>query len=103
MRYLEKCLETTVNENVVRNVDLAKAFDSVPHLRLLGKLESYGVTGNILNWIKAFLSGRSQVVRVNDTNSMPVPVLSSIPVSRDDALIVQGDLNNWKIALGIGC
>ena len=64
MKYLDNCLETIVNVNVVDTIylDFAKAFDSVPHRRLLGKLESYGVTGNILNWIKAFISGQSQVV-----------------------------------------
>ena len=65
MRYLDKCLETLVNGYVVDTIylDFAKAFDRVPHQRLHEKLESYGVTGNILNWIKAFLSRRSQVVR----------------------------------------
>ena len=81
MRYLDKCLETIVNGNVVDTIylDFAKAFDSVPHRRLTGKLESYGIKGNILEWIKAFLSERSQVVRVNGSNSDPVLVLSGIP------------------------
>ena len=36
--------------------DFAKAFDSVPHARLLVKLESYGIKGKLLEWIKAFLT-----------------------------------------------
>ena len=36
-------------------LDFAKAFDTVPHRRLIGKLEAYGIFGNILNWVKAFL------------------------------------------------
>ena len=31
-----------------------KAFDKVPHLRLLHKLEYYGVTSNLLNWLTSF-------------------------------------------------
>ena len=36
--------------------------DSVPHLRLLNKLQSYGVTGKLPDWIKTFLTGRKQQV-----------------------------------------
>ena len=40
--------------------DFAKAFDKVPHKRLLSKLTSYGITGNTHNWITSFLSNRKQ-------------------------------------------
>ncbi|XP_047137111.1 uncharacterized protein LOC124813726 [Hydra vulgaris] len=50
-------------------LDFAKAFDKVPHRRLLQKLESYGIEGNVLNWIKAFLSNRSQRVILGNTSS----------------------------------
>ena len=39
-------------------LDFRKAFDTVPHERLLSKLKGYGVTGKILNWIQDFLSER---------------------------------------------
>ena len=42
-------------------LDFAKAFDKVPHLRLLSKLTSYGITGNTKNWIKSFLSNRKSL------------------------------------------
>ena len=35
-------------------LDFAKAFDSVPHERLLLKLNALGVNGNLLNWIRSF-------------------------------------------------
>ena len=38
--------------------DFAKAFDSVAHMRLLHKLESIGIKGDLLNWVISFLSGR---------------------------------------------
>ena len=35
--------------------DYKKAFDSVPHAKLLTKLGAYGVTGRILKWVRSFL------------------------------------------------
>ena len=43
-------------------LDFRKAFDTVPHVRLLKKLEAYGVAGKLLNWIRDFLSNRKQRV-----------------------------------------
>ena len=60
-------------------LDFSKAFDSVPHGRLLEKLKSYGVVGNLLNWIKSFLTDRSQTVKVGDAKSSEQAVLSGIP------------------------
>ena len=36
--------------------DLSKAFNSIPHRRLLSKIKQFGITGNLWNWIEAFLS-----------------------------------------------
>ena len=60
-------------------LDFAKAFDTVPHNRLLTKLHAYGINGNILQWIKAFLSNRKQRVRVNSSYSKYTNVTSGIP------------------------
>ncbi len=60
-------------------LDFAKAFDTVPHQRLLKKLEGYGITGNILGWITDFLTNRRQRVAVNGSFSSWTPVLSGIP------------------------
>ena len=46
-------------------LDFSKAFDSVPHQRLLAKVDFYGIRGKMLSWIKAFLSNRTQNVSVN--------------------------------------
>ena len=45
-------------------LDFKKAFDTVPHERLLTKLHGYGIRGNIFNWVKDFLSNRSQYVTI---------------------------------------
>ena len=59
--------------------DFEKAFDKVPHKRLLFKLCSYGINGNIINWIKDFLAGRKYRVKVNGSYSSLAHVTSGIP------------------------
>ena len=59
--------------------DFAKAFDSVPHERLLRKIESYGIGGNFLNWIKSFLRDRKQRVVLNGFKSSWSNVVSGVP------------------------
>ena len=103
-------------------LDFAKAFDKVPHKRLLSKLTSYGITGNTHNWIISFLSNRKQRVSVNgpgalsDITDVPsgVPqgsvlgpilflpyindintnVQSSIRLSADDSIIYRKTFSN---------
>ena len=79
--YLNECIEKIANGNVVDVIylDFAKAFDTVPHRRLLGKLESYGIRGKLLKWIKSFLEERKQQVIVNGSKSSIAPVISGIP------------------------
>ena len=60
-------------------MDYQKAFDTVPHRRLLGKLETYGIKNPILGWIKGFLGDRKQRVQVNGKLSEWMPVTSGIP------------------------
>jgi hypothetical protein len=51
-----------------------KAFDSIPHSRLLEKLKAYGIDGNLLHWISHFLRGRRQRVIVTGKMSVWVTV-----------------------------
>jgi len=51
----------------------------VPHVRLLTKLKSYGLAGNLLGWLKSFLSGRKQKVVLNGQSSPWCNVLSGVP------------------------
>ena len=60
-------------------LDFRKAFDSVPHKRLIKKLEKYGITGNLLKWLKNFLNERKQRVVINGKSSKWSDVLSRIP------------------------
>ena len=60
-------------------LDFSKAFDCVPHQRLLLKLKHYGVRGNILSWIEDFLSARTQEIIIEGSKSSPSPVMSGVP------------------------
>ena len=60
-------------------MDFAKAFEKVPHRRLLHKLEYYGIRGSTHKWINSWLSGRTQQVVLDGQASDPVPVLSGVP------------------------
>ena len=57
----------------------AKAFDKVPHRRLLHKLDYYGIRGSTHKWINSWLSGRTQKVVLDGQATDPVPVLSGVP------------------------
>ena len=60
-------------------LDFKKAFDSVPHRRLMKKLEAYDIAGRVWGWIQSFLTGREQRVVVNGAKSQWTKVLSGIP------------------------
>ncbi|KAI8486063.1 hypothetical protein Bbelb_361630 [Branchiostoma belcheri] len=60
-------------------LDFTKAFDKVPHGRLISKLEYYGIQGPTLKRLKAFLTNREQTVVVEGKASAPVKVASVVP------------------------
>jgi len=59
-------------------IDFAKAFDSVSHQKLLHKLQGYGISGNLINWIKDFLFKRLQCTKVGDTLSQYKHLISGV-------------------------
>ena len=60
-------------------IDFAKAFDSVVHSKLCAKVASFGFGGKLLGWIAAFLTGRTQQVKVGKSVSGIINVLSGVP------------------------
>lgn len=60
-------------------LDFRKAFDTVPHERLLIKMKAYGIAGKILDWVQNFLSHRVQRVVLNGAYSGWRDVTSGIP------------------------
>ena len=60
-------------------LDLQKAFDKVPHMRLLTKLKGYGIGGGVYGWISDFLDSRSQRVNVEGESSGLINITSGVP------------------------
>jgi len=59
-------------------LDWKKAFDRVPHDRLLSKLSYYGIRGSLLRWAESFLKGRTQRAVYNGAKSEVTNVLSGV-------------------------
>jgi hypothetical protein len=59
--------------------DFSKAFDKVPHRRLLHKLRAYGICGTLLKWIESWLVGRQQRVVIDGHSSEWKSVTSGVP------------------------
>ena len=60
-------------------MDFAKAFDKVPHHRLIGNVTSMGVEGMVKGWIQQWLEGRKQRVVINGRYSDWTDVSSGVP------------------------
>lgn len=59
--------------------DFEKAFDRVDHFILLYKLERLGIHGDLLRWIKSYLTNRSQAVVLGGYRSDLVRITSGVP------------------------
>ena len=78
---LEKWTEAIDNGHVVDCIytDFMKAFDTVPHRRLVEKMKAYGIEEQIWNWTTAFLNNRWQKIKVNDAESEWMVMKSGVP------------------------
>ena len=73
-RNLDNSLQTDL-----QILDFQKAFDTVPHQRLLKKLDHYGIRGSIWKWIQNWLMNRTQKVVVDGESAQPARVISGVP------------------------
>ena len=62
LKVLDTWTETLDNGGCIDVIycDFIKAFDKVPHAKLKQKIQSYGIKGNIINWIVDLLAHRKQ-------------------------------------------
>jgi hypothetical protein len=60
-------------------LDFSKAFDTVPHRRLLMKLDHYGIRDHTHEWIRQWLTTRKQTVVLDGEASSEVHVDSGVP------------------------
>lgn len=58
--------------------DFAKAFDTVPHQRLLLKLSQLNISNDIIHWITSFLTNRQHSVTIENASSSPASVKSGV-------------------------
>ena len=73
-----RCLDNKIPVDILYR-DYQKAFDKVPHQRLISKLQTHSIDGNVLSWIYNFLRNRTQRVCVRGTYSNVSPVISGVP------------------------
>ena len=62
----------------VAYINFSKAFDTVSHEKLFHCLYCYGICGDLLRWLKNFLTGRTQQIRVGTTLSELIDLLSGV-------------------------
>ncbi|KAF2357291.1 Reverse transcriptase domain [Trinorchestia longiramus] len=60
-------------------LDFQKAFDKVPHERIMAKVEVHGIRRNYSRWIRNWLTGRTQRVVIHDETSDSTLVTSRVP------------------------
>ena len=75
-------ISTAINKkdkNLIIFLDIAGAFDAIPHNYLIQKLENYGLNAKIINWISSFLSERSVAVKINNIQSDFTRIKQGIP------------------------
>ena len=60
-------------------LDFSKAFDTVPHQKLLHKLNHFGIQGPLLSWLKCFLRQRTMQVVLEGVSSTTASVDSGVP------------------------
>ena len=81
LQFMEKMTDLFDNSIPVDIIylDFSKAFDKVPHKRLLAKMKSLGIKGRLLIWIEAWLTNRKQRTVLNGTCSNWSSVISGVP------------------------
>ena len=78
MEYLTRAVDNGIPVDMIY-LDFSKAFDKVPHQRLLAKIKAKGIDGRVINWLEDWLKLRTQKVKVNQSESKKAEVKSGVP------------------------
>lgn len=81
LEFYHQILQSLDNSGAVDIVflDFKKAFDKVPHRRLLAKVRALGIGGDVARWIESWLADRRQRVVANGVSSGWSLVTSGVP------------------------
>ncbi|MCP4585470.1 reverse transcriptase family protein, partial [Pseudoalteromonas sp.] len=60
-------------------MDFQKAFDTVPHAKLIQKLAALGIRGKLLSWIRSYFMDRKQAVKIGSKLSRWRDITSGVP------------------------
>ena len=67
-------------EVIIVLIDFSSAFDTIDHATLFNRLTlQFGISGNVLNWIKSYLTDRSHTVSVLNSTSCKVQDSCGVP------------------------
>ena len=79
-------MQTHIHREIARGnivsvcfLDVSAGFDTVPHSYLLRKLQLIGYAGNMLKWVKSYLTGRTTRVKIETRMSRPVITRKGVP------------------------
>ena len=64
---------------IIISFDFAKAFDKIPHIKLIDRLISLDYPENFILWIASYLQNRSQCVKINQTRSDSIEISGGVP------------------------
>jgi retron-type reverse transcriptase len=65
--------------NTIIIIDLKKAFDTIDHEILLGKLNRYGFSNQTVELFRNYLSGRTQITVINNVSSGSCKITCGVP------------------------
>ena len=71
-------LDTNYQTAIVK-IDLSKAFDTINHEKLLGKLQNLGLHEDSCNWIKSYLQDRTQRTKFKHYTSTDERTTNGVP------------------------
>ena len=81
MAFLDKITEALDRNDYAISlfIDLSKAFDTISHSILLKKLQHYGIRGLVYEFLKSYLSNRSQLVDIDGVYSNLLNITCGVP------------------------